>query len=91
MVRGAIWKYELEYRETELEVPYGAQTLYVGEQHGWLCIWMLVDPEVQGMETKMFRAVHTGERFSMSEVRGRIHTVLMEGGSYVAHVFEVWR
>ena len=83
-----IWKYELPHLQTELEVPYGAQAIHVDNQHNNLCVWMIVDPAESKMETKVFRVVTTGINFFANEVE-YVGTVLMKGGTYVAHVFEV--
>jgi len=83
-----VWKYELPHIETELEVPLGAQAIHVDAQKNKLCVWMMVDPTEDRMETKVFRVIHTGSRFFLSDVE-YIGTVLMKGETYVAHVFEV--
>jgi hypothetical protein len=84
-----IWKYELPHTETELELPFGAEVVHADDQRNRLCVWIMIDPLEEAMETRRFRVVTTGERFFLNEVRGKIRTVLMRGGSYVAHVFEV--
>jgi hypothetical protein len=84
-----IWKYELPHLETELEVPLGAQVVHIGDQHNKLCAWLMVDPLESAMETKRFKVVTTGLNFPLNEVGGLIRTVIMRGGTYVAHVYEV--
>jgi len=91
MNRAVIWKYELENRETEIEMPYGAQVIHVDNQYGKLCLWAIVNPskQEQRMETRVFWVVHTGKTIDMPTMKEHIGTVLMQDGTYVAHVFEV--
>lgn len=40
-----VFKYELGFPDTDLDLPLGAVLLHVAPQNGVPCLWALVDPE----------------------------------------------
>lgn len=81
----AIWKYELEITELQtVQMPAGASILHADNQHGVLCIWVMVDPNAR-KEGRCIEIIGTGHSI-MSATRRFIGTVLM--GPLVWHVFD---
>lgn len=90
-----VWKYTLGVEEHQyLNMPCDAQVVHVGEQHGDLCIWALVDTE-QPKEDRFFHVFGTGHPMTMdatSRFAGKeyqyLGTGMLQGGSLVLHVFK---
>ena len=83
-----IWKYELPMQEdVYLQMPEGAEVLSVGEQHGRLCLWALVDDNAC-TEGRAFSIRGTGYPADGVETQTHIGTVVTAGGALVWHVFE---
>ena len=84
------WKYILKVKTTqEIEIPLDAKVLHAGEQHGEICIWCEVNPD-HFTETRTFQVYGTGHSMPPAN-RKFINTVLMSGGYYVYHVYELIR
>lgn len=82
-----IWKYEIDESVNRIDLPVGAKILRVGEQHGSLRIWALVNPNVPKV-TREFYIVGTGQIFYHRRDDVHLGTVVMPGGIFVWHVFE---
>lgn len=83
-----IHKYELSPTLTKF-LPRGARVISVGVQRGRICLWAVVDPK-EPLERRDFHIFGTG--FTMpahiAENGYFIGTVMMDGDTYVFHVFE---
>ena len=88
MTRRVVWKYQLALGSTVVTMPHDSDVLTVAEQHGAVCLWALVDRDAP-MVQRTFRVVATGEPFDAADLVFT-GTVLMQGGAFVVHVFEVW-
>jgi hypothetical protein len=73
-----------------LEMPAGAQILHIDMQHRQLCAWALVDPE-RPLEERVLCVAGTGHPLAVVDPArlSFINTVLLAGGDYVFHFFEV--
>ena len=83
-----IWKYELLIQDTQqVEMPWRAEILSVGNQDGNLCLWAMGDPAI-GMNTRIIEIVGTGQplQSSFPIIKKFIGTVIMK--QFVWHVFE---
>lgn len=82
-----VWKFPLAIEDQQLvEMPKGAELLHVGEQHGTLALWALVNPT--GGQKLVRRRIFvrcTGHRLWTHPYVG---TVVMAGGDLVWHVFD---
>jgi hypothetical protein len=86
-----IYKYDLPtYRigvPVKILMPKGAEILTVACQHEWPKIWALVDDNAPLMDY-VFYVFETGtECKHLSDRITYLATVLLDEGSYVAHVF----
>ena len=82
----AIWKFPLEVKPSQtIEMPIGADLLYVDQQNGQLCLWASVDTEVP-TEKVTFRVYGTGQEIKGEEGLHYLGTTLAQG--FVWHVFE---
>jgi len=82
-----IYKYQLtQNRETALELPIGATVLKVDFQDGNLCLWAMVNPELE-TEPRTFEFFGTGHTMPDYE-RRFINTFFVKGGMFVFHAFE---
>jgi hypothetical protein len=83
-----IWKHVLDLQTNiiVIEMPLGAEILTAREQGSAICIWYQCDP-TQPMEKRKFVIVPTGG--AAPDQAPYIGTVLLEGGMYVFHVFEL--
>lgn len=86
-----IWKCELsKVDEQTISLPKESQILTVQIQHGKICIWVLVEPDLP-LEERIFEIYGTGEviKESFSLVtREYIGTFQCNGGDLVFHLFE---
>lgn len=85
-----VWKFEINARTiiTTLNLPLGTTPLYVAEQHGRVQMWCLCDPSESICEERKFLFVGTGHEFTDPHPQ-HIGSILVDGGDYVFHVFEV--
>jgi len=81
-----IWKYPLDGTQIDLQMPVGTRILHVSEQHGGPTFWALVDTDAS-LEMRSFRLYATGE--PMANPVQYVGTVLLSGGAYVFHLFEI--
>jgi len=82
-----IYKYLIRYSATpkELEMPEGAQVIYVGEQLGSLYLWAIVDLS-RPLVKRKFAVLPTGYvQFDATTMR---HLGTVQVGEFVWHVFE---
>lgn len=83
-----IFKYPLEtVGLQEVEIPEDAQILSVQEQHGFLCLWALVDPDKTKEKKRIFLA-GTGHPISEDIDLKFIGTVQVPQTDLVWHLFE---
>lgn len=69
------------------QMPRGAKPLYVAEQYGALCIWVLCNPDVE-MVGHRFHVVGTGHPIG-DEVGPYVGTAIFDQGALVLHVFDL--
>ena len=69
-----------------IEMPEGAVVLCAREQANVPCIWALVDPNAKQVQRQIL-AAETGN-ISIPEDSRYLGTCLIDGGSYVLHIFE---
>ena len=82
----AIWKYVLPITDVvHLSLPIGARPLCVQNQHGYLTLWALVDPNAKSSD-RAFRIVGTGHLFNPDRLT---YIGMAQVGLLVWHVFEV--
>jgi hypothetical protein len=81
-----IWKYEIRTEENVYEMPKGAKILSAQLQGGKICIWALVDTEVE-KEIRIIEVFGTGLAFKVKKNWVYIGTVQV--GWFVGHVFEI--
>lgn len=82
-----VWKFALKTQDVqEVEMPVGAECLFVGEQGGWICLWCRVDPFAT-KEKRIIGIVGTGHPAPADDGR-YIGSVILRGGDLVFHVFE---
>jgi hypothetical protein len=82
-----IWKYRVPGQSHfTLALPKGAQVLSAALQHNDPHIWALVDAEAPP-EARKFCCLGTGWKIDETNLKF-IGTVLLEGGTFVFHLFE---
>lgn len=83
-----VWKYPIETGESCIEMPEGAQLLFVDTQSDLICLWALVDPDAT-KEKRHFMLVGTGHDVPDQTKLDYIGSGMLFGGQLVFHVFEV--
>jgi hypothetical protein len=84
-----IWKFPFPMQnEFTIEMPRGAQFLFVASQHGTGCLWAMVAPKMS-REQRRFRLYGTGHEIQIASMYGYIGSFMSEGGNFVWHLFEV--
>ena len=87
-----IHKYQVPIGDETVIVPmpHGSKILKLDIQRGVPCIWAIVDTAQAAEEYKfVWRGTgHDCEKLTSGEYVG---SVLIEGGSLVFHLFQVWR
>lgn len=81
-----IWKFELDSHYNTVEMPIGAEILSVHSQRDSVCIWALVNPNME-KETRYFDVFGTGHPIDVNS-KIFIGTCLVNNESLVWHVFE---
>lgn len=85
----AVWKYTLKLGETnKLVAPKGAAYLTAQAQNNEIVVWYQVDPSTLQTEMIELRVIPTGVTYDDYNLR-YISTVQLDGGAFVAHIFEV--
>jgi hypothetical protein len=83
----SIWKFKLEFAETDIDMPIGAKILCVKPQDGFVCVWAWVPNISAKTEKRIFLIYHTG--YMCSKIEGEyIGTVQLCSDRIVLHVFE---
>lgn len=87
-----VWKYELKQMAANITVsiPEGGTVLSSKIQRDTVCIWVLVDPEVEP-EERTFHIIGTGhpiKSMDRAEDLKHIGTVMTDDHRFVFHVFE---
>jgi len=86
-----IWKYTFDTNQTNRtwDIPRGALILHVREQHGFPCIWMLVETDCE-TEQRTFAMTGTGTHIEFDTSKAvYLGTAFMHNGMFVFHIFEV--
>lgn len=74
----------------QIELPQGAKVLSCGIQGGHsVCVWALVDPDVEEKVKTNFYVIGTGWPLSpeLTEGWAFLNTIMVEDGVFVYHVF----
>lgn len=87
-----VWKFLLEpVDQQKVKMPAGAQLLHLDTQHGFPCLWALVDPAQPKVE-RTFITMGTGhdakELDDSSFASNYVGSYQLVGGAFVGHVFE---
>ncbi len=92
-----VFKFELQ-ETTVLRLPVGAQIVSVDNQNGKVCMWVVGDfpnyipcnpNQSEGEFVHRKFGVYLTGQYIPHEHPVAIGTVLLDGGSFVAHVFEL--
>ena len=88
-----VWKFVLKMVSTEqtVEMPFGARILHADMQYNTPVIWALVNPQETEMDKRRFLIAETGQEIDYHRISVHISTLLLSGGRYVLHVFEMLR
>jgi len=87
-MKKTIWKYELPFPETQLQMPMGAQVLDVQVQNDTPCIWALVDQKLK-LEIRKFKFFGTGHEIdSFITKQNYVGTFQLREGLLIFHLFE---
>ena len=82
-----IFKYPLKLqREQVVILPKDADILSVQTQHQNICVWAMIDPNVEKVESKTIETFGTGDFIPEGE-RRYISTIQLNNGELVYHVF----
>lgn len=87
-----IHKYNIHPGEYLHTINASSHAISAKNQNGRLTLWANHDTECKEWDTKCYMSVRTGEEFDKKnpgEVWRFIDTVLLDGGSFVVHVYEV--
>lgn len=84
-----IWKFPIQYNQTTVKMPKGAEILTVQTQNNEPYIWALVNPENE-IELRTFEYFGTGHNVycDMGIERKYINTFQIDNGNLVFHLFE---
>jgi len=84
-----VWKFTLPGPGTgPIDMPVGAKCLVAREQKGNVCLWALVDIDLQPTEKRWFSVVEAETAMVLDGAK-YLGTAVFDGGDYVLHVFEV--
>lgn len=84
----SVWKYPVPIADYfVLEMPRGAEILYLDEQQKLLCLWALVQPGA-AREKRAFRLAGTGHPILENNL-DYVDSLVMLGGDLVFHLFEI--
>lgn len=89
-MNNTIWKFELETKDNQtIQIPKDAEILTAQIQKGKLCLWVLVNPELE-KEDRNFEVFGTGHKMPLVQniIRNYISTYQLQGGNLVFHLFE---
>ena len=84
-----VQKFNLNIGETTIDLPLSAKIIHVGEQFGQLQLWVETTPG-EPTSPRYYRVFNTGQ--TIDNIMGleicHVGTAIMDGGSYVAHVYQ---
>lgn len=83
-----IFKYKITPVERMISLPVGAEVLHIHDQHGVICMWVLVDPDEKETTCRFFTVYGTGQALPEMYRRDYLGTVMYDNGNLVLHVFE---
>lgn len=85
-----IWKFPLRLSThvQTIDMPANAEVLSAGNQFDVICLWARVDPTA-AMAPRTFAIVGTGHEAPPPHEARFIGTVMMSGGTFVWHLFEL--
>ncbi len=84
-----IFKYKVEIKsEFIIEMPEGSEVLCVEVQRDAPYIWVMCDSS-RRKEMRIFGVKATGQDFGDADRTDYIGSFLLDGGSFVGHLFEV--
>lgn len=85
-----IYKYPLDIDDSQtILIPKGSKILSAVNIKEQCFVYAIVDTTVLDNEYKQFEIVGTGHLMDNNTKRNFLGTVIMQNGSFVAHVFEV--
>ena len=85
-MKNAVWKFPIEIKdEQRVQMPDGAEVVYVAVQNGTLCLWAAVDSSAAMMPRRFF-VRETGHDFTGAEGR-HLGSFQLADGAQVFHVF----
>jgi len=82
-----IWKYEINKVVQELEIPFGAKFLHVGNQNGHICLWFEVESENK-KETRRFEIAGTGKA-QLDIDKKYLGSMIFHNHAFVWHIYEI--
>jgi hypothetical protein len=83
-----IWKASLQVQDMQVvDMPRGAQILYVREQGGVPCVWFWCDTK-QPKEPRLIATIGTGHDAPIPGEGRYLGSYFVRDGQYVFHVFE---
>ena len=80
----AVWKFPLDGNISDLEIPSPGIIRLVGDQNGFVTLWVEVWPESPDVEKRRFVICGTGQEIPV----GGTHRGSVIVGGYVWHVYE---
>lgn len=92
----AVWKFNITAamksgtRKCDVTMPRNARVLSAALQRDELCLWALIDTEVEGSDKRRFACQMTGEEMDAEDAAAAkfITTIHLFNGDYVLHLFE---
>lgn len=84
-MKRTIYKYRLAVIDDQkVEMPQGARILTAQMQHGTLCVWAFVNPELP-TQTRYIRVIGTGQPVPDESL---LYIATAQDGSLAWHIFE---
>ena len=84
-----IWKYQIGYsKREEIDIPENAEILCVKKLEGRPCIWALVNDK-NPIVKRTFSTYPTGWEIKNIDGLWYIGTIITDGGTFEAHIFEI--
>lgn len=87
MTNYQIWKFVIPYDGVGIQMPMASRILSVAMQHGNMCLWAQVNPDVD-KEFRLIRLFGTGQNIPSDRKLIYIGTILAQDGLFVWHVYE---
>lgn len=72
-----------------VQIPAGAQIIHFADQRGTPTIWALADTTSPPVSFRTIAIVGTGQHFSHDGIAKHAGTILLAGGDFVLHCFEL--